>query len=69
MLFLASRTLLGLAADGYAPRFLLKTNRFGSPYWAVLLSAVFLPLAYLNCGSDTPQVVFGWFINLIAVAG
>lgn len=28
VLFLASRTLVGLAADGYAPKFLLKTNRF-----------------------------------------
>lgn len=68
-LFLASRTLVGLSADGNAPRIFLTTNRFGSPYVAVLVSSLFAPLAYLNCGSSTPATVFGWFINLIATAG
>jgi amino acid transporter len=69
VLFLASRTLVGLASDGVAPKWLLKTNRLGSPYLAVCASAIFLPLAYLNCSGSTPAIVFGWFINLIAVAG
>ncbi|RDW82617.1 hypothetical protein BP6252_03729 [Coleophoma cylindrospora] len=70
VLFLASRTLVGLAADGYAPKVFLKTNRFNSPYLAVMISFLFAPLAYLNCGSSaTPATVFGWFVNLIATAG
>ncbi|TVY42577.1 Arginine permease [Lachnellula occidentalis] len=69
VLFLASRTLVGLAQDGFAPQFLLRTNRFGSPWIAVLVSFILAPLAYLNCGKSTPTVVFGWFINLIATAG
>lgn len=69
VLFLASRTLLGLASDGFAPKIFLKVNRFGAPYAAVVVSSLFLPLAYLNCGSSTPATVFGWFINLISIAG
>lgn len=44
VLFLASRTLVGLAQDGYAPKVLLKTNGFGSPWIAVLVSFIFAPL-------------------------
>ncbi|KAL3418558.1 amino acid permease [Phlyctema vagabunda] len=69
VLFLASRTLVGLAADGAAPKVFLKTNRYASPYLAVIVSFLFSPLAYLNCGSSTPATVFGWFINLISTAG
>ncbi|KAF9024819.1 hypothetical protein BDZ89DRAFT_1162030 [Hymenopellis radicata] len=49
--------------------FVLKTNRYRSPYWAVIISSIFLPLAYLNCGGATPATVFNWFTALIAVAG
>ncbi|KAG9244774.1 amino acid permease/ SLC12A domain-containing protein [Calycina marina] len=69
VLFLASRTLVGLAADGAAPQIFLKTNKFGSPYLAVVVSFLFSLLAYLNCGSSAPATVFGWFINLISTAG
>lgn len=44
VLFLASRVLVGLASDGSAPKWLLKTNRFGSPYRAVLISFILAPL-------------------------
>ncbi|KAI5831862.1 hypothetical protein K523DRAFT_414646 [Schizophyllum commune Tattone D] len=69
MLFLASRTLVGLAVEGAAPRIFLKTNRYGSPYIAVATSALLMPLAYLNCGNQTPQTVFSWFISLVSTAG
>ncbi|KAL1745982.1 amino acid permease/ SLC12A domain-containing protein [Schizophyllum fasciatum] len=69
MLFLASRTLVGLAAEGAAPKLFLKTNRYGCPYIAVAASTLLMPLAYLNCGSQTPQTVFSWFINLVSTAG
>ncbi|WWD16934.1 hypothetical protein CI109_101366 [Kwoniella shandongensis] len=68
--FLASRTIVGLAHDGAAPKLFLKTNRWGSPYWAVALSCIFMPLAYLECStSNTPALVFNWFVNLVSVAG
>lgn len=67
-IFLASRTLYGLAEDGQAPKFLLNTNRFGTPYVAVATSLIFLPLVYLSLGSSA-SVVFGWFVNITTVAG
>jgi amino acid transporter len=66
--FLASRTLYGLAEDKQAPQFLLRTNRFGTPYLAVAASLIFMPLVYLSLGSNS-SVVFGWFVNITTIAG
>lgn len=66
--FLASRTLYGLAEDGQAPRILLRTNRFGTPYLATGASLIFMPLVYLSLGSNS-SVVFGWFVNITTIAG
>ncbi|KAI4644383.1 hypothetical protein J4E93_006284 [Alternaria ventricosa] len=66
--FLASRTLYGLAEDGQAPRVLLRTNRFGTPYLAIGASLIFMPLVYLSLGSNS-SVVFGWFVNITTIAG
>ncbi|KAF2206285.1 hypothetical protein CERZMDRAFT_115817 [Cercospora zeae-maydis SCOH1-5] len=66
--FLASRTLYGLAEEGQAPRWFLKTNRLGTPYLAVAASVIFTPLVYLALGSSS-SVVFGWFVNITTIAG
>ena len=66
--FLASRTLYGLAEDHQAPKVFLRANRFGTPYVAVAASMLFLPLVYLSLGSNS-SVVFGWFVNITTVAG
>lgn len=66
--FLASRTLYGLAEDKQAPQILLRTNRFGTPYMAVAASLIFMPLVYLSLGSNS-SVVFGWFVNITTIAG
>ena len=66
--FLASRTLHGLAEDGQAPRVLLRTNKFGTPYLAIGASLIVTPLVYLSLGSSS-SVVFGWFVNIKNIAG
>ncbi|KAK4617767.1 Proline-specific permease [Fulvia fulva] len=66
--FLASRTLYGLAEEGQAPRFFRKINRFGTPWLAVAASLIFMPLVYLSLGSSS-SVVFGWFVNITTIAG
>lgn len=58
-----SRNLFALASKGQAPKFFLNTNRFGLPYWGVLVSAAFMPLAYMSASSGA-STVFGWFQNL-----
>ncbi|KAL4904744.1 hypothetical protein BDW74DRAFT_178827 [Aspergillus multicolor] len=67
-IFIASRTLYGLSRDGHAPRLFQKCNRFGTPYLAVGLSVMLLPLGYLTLGSQA-STVFSWFVNITTVAG
>ena len=65
--FLASRTIYGLAEDRQAPRILLRVNRFGTPYVAVAFSLLLIFLAYLSLGSNS-SVAFGWFVSITSVA-
>ncbi|KAB8304043.1 hypothetical protein EYC80_005389 [Monilinia laxa] len=67
-IFLASRTLYGLSADGHAPKIFMKCNRFGTPLYAVGLSVLPSPLVYMVV-SNKAYLVFGWFVNITTVAG
>ncbi|KAM0159012.1 hypothetical protein ACHAPC_007539 [Botrytis cinerea] len=67
-IFLASRTLYGLSADGHAPKIFMRCNRFGTPWYAVGLSVLPSPLVYMVV-SNQASVVFGWFVNITTVAG
>ncbi|TPX09739.1 uncharacterized protein E0L32_009078 [Thyridium curvatum] len=67
-IFIASRTMYGLSADGHAPKLLMRCNRFGTPHYAVGVTCILLPLVYLNVANNT-SVVFGWFVNITTVAG
>jgi len=66
--FLASRTLHGLALDGFAPNFFLWVNRWGVPYVCVGLASCFGALAYLGLGTTSLQA-FLWLVNLVTTAG
>ena len=63
-----SRILYGLAQAGVAPKFFLKTNKGGVPYFAVLFTAAFGALGYLACSEDGNKA-FTWLLNIIATAG
>jgi amino acid transporter len=63
-----SRILLGLAHDGSAPKFLKRTSQSGVPYFAVMFTAVFGLLAFLNLSANG-GTVFNWFLNITGVAG
>lgn len=67
-LYIASRTIYGLALEGKAPRILAKTDSRGVPIYALGLSACFALLAYLNVAEDS-QIVFGYFVNLTTIFG
>lgn len=66
--YTTARTLLGLASDGNAPAFLAKTNRFGAPWLAVLLSSV---CGFAACFASiySASVAFNWFMSITAVSG
>jgi yeast amino acid transporter len=67
-LYIASRTLYGLASDGNAPAIFKRTDRRGVPIYALGASAVFALLAYMNVSSDS-KTVFGYFVNLTTIFG
>ncbi|KAI9020123.1 amino acid permease-domain-containing protein [Phycomyces nitens] len=64
----SSRTLLSLAEDGYAPRFFVRVNRFGIPFWSVLATCAVGCLAFLT-SLFSSGVVFNWLTTLTSVAG
>ncbi|KAH7037691.1 amino acid permease [Microdochium trichocladiopsis] len=67
-LYIASRTLYGLASDGSAPAIFRKTDKKGLPIYALGASTLFALLAYLNVADDS-KVVFGYFVNLTTIFG
>ena len=64
----SSRVLIALASEGHAPAFFKKTNKYGTPYYAVAFTSVFGLLGFLNLSSNG-ATVFNWFLNITAVAG
>jgi amino acid transporter len=67
-LYIASRTIYGLAVQGHAPRFLAWTDKRGVPVYALGISSLFTLLALLNVAQDSTQV-FYYFVNLVSMFG
>jgi amino acid transporter len=67
-LYIASRTIYGLAEQGHAPKFLRYTNKRGVPVPALLISALFCCTAFMNAARDS-KTVFGYFVNLTTIFG
>ncbi|KAG0136619.1 amino acid permease/ SLC12A domain-containing protein [Tuber indicum] len=67
-LYIASRTIYGLACEGKAPAFLALTDKRGVPVFALGLSSLFGLLAFMNV-SDDSKIVFGYFVNLVTIFG
>lgn len=63
-----SRIIVGLAQEGFAPRFMKKTSKGGVPYYAVLFTAAFGLLGFLNVSSAGSDV-FNWLLQISGVAG
>jgi amino acid permease len=67
-LYTCSRTLLGLAKDGNAPRWMGKLNRWGAPYWAVIFSST-IGFCCVFASIYSASVAFVWFLSITAVSG
>jgi amino acid transporter len=67
-LYIASRTLYGLAVEGHAPKLFLWTDKRGVPVPALALSALFCCTAFMNAADDA-KTVFGYFVNLTTIFG
>lgn len=62
-----SRTLTGLAQQGYAPKIFTYVDRSGRPLPSVALHLVFGALAYMTLSAGG-NVVFNWFLSLSGLA-
>lgn len=67
-LYIASRSLYGLAIEGSAPRIFKRTNSHGVPLYALGVTASIGLLAFMNISTDS-KLVFKYFINLITIFG
>ncbi|KAJ5311659.1 hypothetical protein N7476_007519 [Penicillium atrosanguineum] len=63
-----SRILVGLAHEGFAPRFFVKTTKWGTPYYSVGFTALFGLLGFLNV-SNAGATVFNWLLQIAGLAG
>ncbi|KAL5333075.1 amino acid permease/ SLC12A domain-containing protein [Aspergillus crustosus] len=67
-LYMSSRSLYGLAVSGNAPSIFKTCNRWGVPYLAVSVSALFSLLSYLAI-SNGSFTVFNWLLNFTNTSG
>lgn len=67
-LYIASRTLYGLAKEGKAPAIFKKTDARGVPIYALGLSVAFCFLAYLGVNQSSYKV-FGYFTAMVTIFG
>jgi len=66
-IYIASRTILYMAQDGKAPRFLGYTNRRGVPVYAIIFTNLFGALSMMNI-STTASEAYGYIVNLSGVS-
>lgn len=62
--YCSSRTLYGVALDGYAPRILTATTKTGIPIYCMLISLCWALVSFLQLGSSTAEVL-DWIMNMI----
>ncbi|KAL9618132.1 MAG: hypothetical protein Q9160_007139 [Pyrenula sp. 1 TL-2023] len=67
-LYIASRTVYGLASENNAPRQFKLTNARGVPVYALALGALFSLLAFMNVADDS-RTVFLQLVNFVTMAG
>ncbi|GJP92865.1 hypothetical protein AnigIFM60653_001660 [Aspergillus niger] len=62
-----SRVIYAMAAEGHAPAFFMRMNRFGIPYVAVALLGIFMALGYMTLSSSA-STVFTWLQDIVSIA-
>lgn len=67
-LYIATRTLYGLAKEGNSHSIFARTDRRGVPIYALGLSAFIALIAFLNVADDSKKV-FMYFVNLVTIFG
>lgn len=65
--YCASRSLMGLALEGKAPKIFARCTRNGVPFNAVLLVLLISLLSFLQV-SNNSAVVLSWFVSLVTAS-
>lgn len=63
----SSRTLYQMSLDGYMPRFVLRVNRFGSPYGGIIFDATVIALLVGVFGTNVINVVAAANVGYLVV--
>jgi amino acid transporter len=66
-IFIGSRTILFMAQDGKAPRFLGYTNRSGVPVYAIIFTNLFGALSMMNLSTGASKA-YSYIVNLSGVS-
>jgi len=66
-IYIGSRTILFMAQDGKAPRFLGWTNKRGVPVWAIVFTNAFGALSMMNISTGASEA-YGYIVNLSGVS-
>ncbi|ODV90932.1 hypothetical protein CANCADRAFT_57321 [Tortispora caseinolytica NRRL Y-17796] len=67
-LYIATRTLYGIAKDGNCFKIFTRTTKRGIPIYCLIVAALFCCLAYMNVASSS-ATVFKYFVNLVTIFG
>ncbi|KAJ0415316.1 amino acid permease/ SLC12A domain-containing protein [Aspergillus carlsbadensis] len=67
-LYIATRTLYGLAREHKAPKIFAKTNDAGIPIYSLGFSSLFCCLAFTSVSSGS-KAVFGYFTDVVSIVG
>lgn len=67
-LYIATRTIYGLAKNGKAPKIFTRVTKNGVPYVSLAFSSLFGCLAYLNVDTGSAKV-FTYFVNVVSIMG
>ncbi|KAJ5988359.1 Dicarboxylic amino acid permease [Penicillium waksmanii] len=67
-LYIATRTIYGLARENKAPKIFARTDKRGVPVFALAICSVIALLAYMNVTNDS-RTVFKYFVNLVSMFG
>lgn len=68
-IYSSSRIMIALADEGHAPAWVQRTNRYGTPYFAVLFCSAFGLFGFLKLSPGSGVEVFQWLLQITAIAG
>ncbi|ODV85495.1 hypothetical protein CANARDRAFT_7608 [[Candida] arabinofermentans NRRL YB-2248] len=67
-LYIATRNVYALSANGMFPKFFSRTNKNGVPIFALAFASLFCLLAFMVCDSSS-STIFNYFVNVVSIFG